>query len=90
MNLAGFLMAIAGPLARKVMLALGIGFLTFQGVDAAVSGALNAAKSAFGGLTGDIAQLIAISGINWAMGIIAGSITAGVTMMVFSRMAKLA
>lgn len=90
MNLAGFLMAIAGPLARKVMLALGIGFLTFQGVDAAVSGALNAAKSAFGGVTGDIAQLIAISGINWAMGIIAGSITAGVTMMVFSRMAKLA
>lgn len=90
MNLAGFFMAIAGPVARKVMLALGIGFLTFQGVDVAVSGALNAAKSSFGGVTGDVAQLIAMSGINWAFGIIAGSITAGVTMMVFSRLAKLA
>lgn len=90
MNLAGFFMAIAGPVARKVMLALGIGFLTFQGVDAAVSGALNAAKSSFGGVTGDVAQLIAMSGINWAFGIIAGSITAAVTMMVFSRLAKLA
>lgn len=88
MNFASFLMMIAGPLARKVLVALGIGFLTFQGVDAAISGALGAAKSSFGGVTGDVAQLIAISGINWAMGIIAGGITGGATMMVFSRLTK--
>lgn len=89
-TLSSALTALAGPLAKKVLSALGIGFLTFAGVDAAVNGALSAAKSNFAGTATDIASILAISGMFTAMSIIAGGITAGLTMMVFSRLAKIA
>jgi hypothetical protein len=89
-TLAELLVALGGPIARKVLISLGIGFITFQGVDTAVNTALSAARNNFAGVTGDVAQLIALSGINWAMGTIAGGITAGVTMMILSKMAKIA
>ena len=89
-SLVELLMGLAGPIAKKVLIALGIGFVTFHGVDTAVNTALSAARANFAGVTGDVAQLIAISGLNWAMGTIAGGITAGLTMMIFSRLAKVA
>lgn len=83
------LSALAGPIAKKVLSALGIGMLTFVGVDTAVSAALNAAKSNFAGIPADIMQLCAMAGFFTAFGIIAGGITAGVTMMTISRLQKL-
>lgn len=88
-TLSGVLTALAAPLAKKVLSALGIGFLTYAGVDAAVNGALSAAKSNFGGVSADITSILALSGMFTAMSIIAGGITAGLTMMVFSKLAKI-
>lgn len=89
-TLSSALTALAGPLAKKVLTALGIGFLTFAGVDTAVNAALSAAKSNFAGITTDIASILAIGGVFTAMSIIAGGITAGLTLMVFSKLAKIA
>ncbi|WP_459198995.1 DUF2523 family protein [Ralstonia pseudosolanacearum] len=44
MPLAGFLMALVGPLARQLLVSLGIGLITYVGLDAAVSAALGAAR----------------------------------------------
>lgn len=89
-TLSSALTALAGPLAKKALSALGIGFLTFAGVDTAVNAALSAAKSNFSGITIDIASILAIGGVFTAMSIIAGGITAGLTLMVFSKLAKIA
>lgn len=89
-TLVSALMALGGPLARKVLASLGIGFLAFQGVDAAVMAALGSIKSNFAGIAADAAAIIAISGLNTAFGIIAGAYSGGLSMMVFTRMAKIA
>lgn len=86
----GVLQTFAGPVAKKVLSSLGFGFVAFAGVEAAVNGALSAAKSNFAGVATDVAQIMAMSGLFTAMSIIAGGITAGLSMMVFNKLAKIA
>lgn len=89
-TLSGVLTALAGPLAKKVLSALGIGFITYAGIDTAINAALGAAKSNFAGVATDIASILAIGGLFTAMSVIAGGITAGLTLMVLTKMAKIA
>ena len=44
MPIAAFLMALIGPLARQLLVSIGIGLVTFVGLDAAVGAAFSAAK----------------------------------------------
>ncbi|SDP38556.1 Protein of unknown function [Ralstonia sp. 25mfcol4.1] len=88
--LAPFLMALAGPLARQVLLSLGIGLITFVGVDTAVTSALAAAKGYMGQITADYAAILARAGLFTAMSIIAGGISARVSMMILKRMGRVA
>ena len=83
------MMALAGPMAKKVLASLGIGLITYVGVDAAVTAALNAAKSNFGGLTADIVQIAALFGVFTALSIVAGGLIAGVTMIALERFGKI-
>ncbi|WP_455155295.1 DUF2523 family protein [Cupriavidus campinensis] len=87
-GLAGFLMALIGPLARQALIALGIGLITYVGLDTAVSGALAAAKSSLGQMPASVAAILARGGIFTAMSIIAGGITARMSMMVLKRMGR--
>lgn len=87
-GLAGFLMALVGPLARQALISLGIGLITFVGVDAAVTGALASAKSNMGQITGSVAAILARGGVFTAMSVIAGGITARVSMLVLKRMGR--
>lgn len=86
MPLATFLMALVGPLARQILVSLGIGLVTFVGLDAAVNGALNSAKGALGGVTGDVLAVCAMGGLFTAMSIIAGGITARISLMTLKRL----
>lgn len=86
MNLAGFLLALAGPLARQVLVSLGIGLVTFVGLDAAVNGALDAVKNNLGSLSGPMVQIFGMAGVFTAFSIIAGGVTAGVSMIALKRL----
>jgi hypothetical protein len=87
MNLGAWLLTLVGPLAKQVMVALGFGVLVYTGVDAAVSAGLGAAKSAWAGsLYGEVTAFMALAGVNTALGIIAGGITARISMMVFKKL----
>lgn len=86
--MGAFLMALAGPLARQVLVSLGIGLITFVGLDAAVTAALGAAKSNLGMMPATVAALLARGGIFTAFSILAGGIVAGVSMTVLSRFGK--
>ncbi|EHP43593.1 hypothetical protein OR16_07796 [Cupriavidus basilensis OR16] len=84
--MGAFLMALAGPLARQVLVALGIGLITYLGLDLAVSAALSAAKSSLGGMPASAAAILARGGIFTAMSILAGGVTARVSMMTMKKL----
>lgn len=84
-----FLAGIAGPIAKRVLAALGMGTLTLVGLQAAISAALDATRSSLGGMTGVVADLVAMSGFFSAAAIIAGGLTTAVTMVALKRLAVL-
>ena len=82
-----FLAGIAGPVVKRALTAIGIGTLTIVGLQAAVSSALDAARSHLGGMTGVVSDLVAMTGFFTAASIIAGGVTAAVTMVLLKKMA---
>jgi hypothetical protein len=87
-GLASLIMALAAPLVRHVLISLGIGLITYVGLDAAVSSALSAAKANMGGIAGSSAAILARAGVFSAMSIITGGIMARVSMMVLKRIGR--
>jgi len=88
-GLGTWLMALIGPLARQVLLSLGVGVVTFVGLSAAVTAALGSAKASLAGLPADITQVLALGGVFTALSILAGGITAGVSMIALKRFTKI-
>lgn len=88
-TLSGALTALAGPIAKKVLTSLGIGILTYVGIDTAVTAGLVAAKASLAGIGTDYASIAAMFGFFSACSIIAGGITAGLVMMSFKKLSLL-
>lgn len=88
-----FLMAIAGPVAKKVMVALGVGILSYAAVSAALTAALSAAKSAWGAFGGgafsEALSLVQMAGVPTAASIFAGALIANVALEFGKRLGKL-
>ena len=85
----GFLALAIGPLAKRALSALGVGVVTFTGVNLAVSGLLEGARDSWAGMPADVAAYLAFGGFNTALSIICGGITARVTMIALKRFALL-
>ncbi|MNV47680.1 hypothetical protein D3C71_1395560 [compost metagenome] len=86
-GIAEWLAKISWPIVSRVMVALGFGYTTYEGADSALSGALNAAKTAFAGFSGEVLQLLAMAGFFEAMAITSGGIVSGLAWMVMKRFA---
>jgi hypothetical protein len=87
MDLATWLADMVKPIATRAMVALGFGTVTYTGATSAIDGAVDSVRSTLGGLTADIAQLLAMSGIFDALAIASGSLTTAVAMMVLKKFA---
>lgn len=85
-----FLGAIAAPVVKKVLTSLGIGMITYAGVEAMVSSGISSAQSELGALPGSVIQICAIMGIWKGFSIITGGLMAKVSMMVLGRLGKVA
>jgi len=85
-GVGAFLVALAGPLARKVLLSLGIGVVTMVGVDQALGAMLGAARAAWAGVPGDVAGLLNLAGCGTAMAMISGAITARVALIPLKKL----
>ena len=79
MNLWGFLSAAAVPLVLRVLAGLGIGVLTYTGVDTGLNALISQAQQSWGGLPGDVLGLASVAGIPSCLGIVMGAMTARVT-----------
>lgn len=75
---ARFLISIAGPMAKEILLKLGIGIVTYTGIKESLDFLIDSAKGSFLGIDSGILQLLSIGGISTALGIISGAMAARV------------
>lgn len=87
-TIASFLIAAVGPLAKRVLVALGIGTITYAGLDVAFGAAKNLVISSYGQMSGDVANLVSLAGVGQAIGIILGALAARVAMTALSHLGK--
>ena len=86
-GIAAWLAQIAWPLASRVIVALGFGYVTYEGADIAVAAVLNAAKQAFAGITGEMLQFLAMAGFFEAVSISMGGVVSGLAWMTMKKFA---
>lgn len=87
-SLGGFFAAAAGPLAKKVLMSLGLGMVTYAGVDTAFGVAKNAIIASWGGLPADVAALAGLAGIGDSFGILLGGMAARIALLSLSHLGK--
>jgi hypothetical protein len=85
MTWAAWILALVAPIAKKVMVALGIGILTVTGFDMAIGHITTLINQSIGGTTADILGIASMMGIPESIGIMLGGISSGATLMAVKR-----
>lgn len=80
MTLWAFLAAAVGPLAIKVLMALGISALTITGLDAVVQTLISYVQTSWGTMPAAMAQLVGLSDLHVAVGMVLGAYNARVSL----------
>lgn len=70
MPLLGGLLSIAGSLVGRVLLALGMGFVTYQGFDVGITWLLNQIKNNITGMPPEVIQFLAFLWVDKAIGLV--------------------
>lgn len=83
------LYAGVGTLAGRVMTAVGVGWLTYSGLDLFVSQVVAMVKSHYGAMPGDVLSFLGLTGASEGVGIILGALVARVSLISLSRLAHL-
>lgn len=85
MTWASWILSLVAPIAKKVMVALGIGIVTVTGFDMAMSQLIQMVNQSIGGATSDVLGLATMMGIPDAIGIMLGGISSGASFMAIKR-----
>ena len=88
-SLAPWLIALAAPLAMRVLAALGVGWVTYSGVDLILDALVMQISSALGGMSGAAGQLAGKMGLWDVIGIGLGALTTRLSLTALTRFAKL-
>lgn len=86
-DLSSWLSGIAWPIVKKVMAALGLGTLTFEGLSAFGSQIQNSVVELWGQMGGSMLNILALGGITTAIGIILSAIAARIVIIAFGKIA---
>lgn len=89
MSLTALLTALAGPLAVRVLAALGIGWVTYEGLGLAAQAAIDQLTTQWGQLPASAAQIASLMGLSQSLGIILGAVVARLSISSFTRLGKL-
>lgn len=90
MPLAAFLLAIVGSLAKRVLVALGFGFISFVGFQVIKDQLGALISSSLGSMPSAVYQILALGGVVDALGIWLGAITTVISFIAFKKLAALA
>lgn len=85
MNIAAWLLSIAGPIVTRVLLQLGIGVVSYAAVITAVNSLISSARGNYNNIPSDILSIFSIAGFNDAFGIIVAAIAARLSVQVWKR-----
>lgn len=88
-NLAAWVLALATPLAIRVLAALGIGWITYEGVTILASSVIGSASGLWGGLTGNVLRMATLLGLSDAVAIMLGALTARAALVAVARLGKI-
>ncbi len=88
-KIIAWLLAAAGPLVKKALIALGIGWISTLGVEAALTVAKNAVLANWGAISGVTAQVLGLFGFGEALGILLGALAARGSLVAYSHLGKL-
>jgi len=86
--LGAFLSASIGALAKKVLIALGLGTITYAGLQAAFNAAQAQVISNYGQMPAAAMQLADLAGVGQTIGILLGAMSARVGLAVLSKIGK--
>lgn len=81
-----FTALVAGHVVARILLALGISFVTFQGLDYILSQVVMLVHDMFTGLPGDVAALLGLADVDLAINLVVSGYTARITMMSLRQM----
>ena len=88
MTLFSFLAAAVGPLAIRILLALGISAVTFVGVDLVVQALVGRVVSSYSGLPAATLQLVSLAGVGQGLGVVLGAVNARLALWSFASATK--
>ena len=79
MTFVQLIIGLIQPVVMRVLLALGIGYATYNGAQGALIAILENVGSSFGGLPADVIAILSKAGFFLAMSIMSGGLVGGVT-----------
>ena len=85
--MGSWLMLLAGPLAIRVLISLGIGIVVYEGVTGAVNTLIGLATSSLSALPAGLAQLAAMTGLHESLAIILGALITRLALASFKSLA---
>lgn len=86
--LGAFLSASIGALAKKALIALGLGTITYAGLQAAFNAAQTQVITNYGQMPAAALQLADLAGVGQTIGILLGAMSARVGLAVLSKIGK--
>lgn len=90
MPLALWALALVGPLVKKVLVALGVGIVTYASLQYLGVQINSAVISAWGGVSGPIMQILSLAGFPESIGITLGAINARIALIAVSKFGQVA
>ena len=85
-----WLLAAAVPLAKKALIAVGIGVISYASIITALNSARDQVTASYGQIGGDVAQLLDLFGFGQFIGIVLGAIAARAAVVVVERLGRVA
>lgn len=77
---------VAGNFVARILISLGVSFVTFQGFDTVLSVATSSLKGLFLGMPGDAAALLGLADIDFAINLILSGYAAKIALLALRQM----
>lgn len=90
MNPAVWVLALVAPLVRRILIALGVGLISYGGLALLATQVRDQVLTNLSGVTGDAYQVVAMSGAFEAVGIMLGALAARAALMAVERFGRIA
>ncbi|BAK77090.1 phage-related protein of unknown function [Pseudogulbenkiania sp. NH8B] len=88
-NFAALLFALVRPMARQVLVSLGLGVITYAGMSTALGAINSLIQTNLNGMMPAVAALLGMAGAGQALGILSGAVAYRIGLMVTKRIGVL-